>query len=48
MAAGIIPTTDRINVPTLIYDPLTDTWTSGAQIPLGLYAGASGVIDGKL
>ncbi len=31
-----------------IYDPGSNTWSSGPPIPLAIYGGANGVIDGKL
>lgn len=31
-----------------IYDPSTDSWTSGSSIPLGVYAAGAGVIGSKL
>lgn len=31
-----------------VYDPNTDTWTTKAPIPTGVYGAAVGVIDGKL
>ncbi|HET7694458.1 MAG TPA: kelch repeat-containing protein [Vicinamibacterales bacterium] len=31
-----------------IYDPQTDAWTTGAPIPIGVYAATAGTINGKI
>src|SRR5687767_14582767 len=31
-----------------VYDPITNSWSPLAPIPLGVYGAGSGVIDGKL
>ena len=37
-----------MNKPLFVYNPATDTWESGADIPFKVVGAAAGVIDGKV